>query len=204
MAVKAKLRVVLHADKVLVAESDDAALWQRVFSAISTGNLNLLATEGIEGGAGEKGDLGAVGHKGTGKGISAFAGEIGITVSEAEGAFGPSNEAPFIQLDPHLWEALKKNTPQRGSNAVPPIALAATALAIWFRHSDIDGSPTVKQCQDVLKTIDLRDQNAARSLRNTEWLQARGNGIVINPAQRSRAIKLMLAYCRKTSIDGNG
>ncbi len=201
MAVKAKLKVILHADNVLVAESEDPVLWQRVFSAISSGNTSLSDIGEDSGGSDEVNNQDDSGQNVAGKGIKSFAKEIGISRDEAEGAFGPSSEAPFIHLDPHLWESLKKNTPQRGPSSVAPIALAGTILSLWFRHAGIEGAPTIKQCQEVLKTIDLRDQNANRSLRNTEWLQTRGNGIVINPARRSRAINLALAYCNETPVD---
>ncbi|GGD74154.1 hypothetical protein [Lacimicrobium alkaliphilum] len=205
MTVKASLKIVLMANDVEIAESVDKTLWQKVFAAINQGT-NQVQLESTSPGAGTlpsapSGEVESLSLTPGGiDGLSKFAGELGITPEEVEGALYPSLEAPYIHLDPHCWEALKKNTPPRGPQAIAPISLAGTVLALWFKHAGIDGIPTTKQCQAVLKTIHTSDKNAGRSLRNTEWLQTRGNGIVVNPVHRSRAVAVAAAYCTKSPI----
>jgi hypothetical protein len=130
--------------------------------------------------------------------MAAFAAELDVTEEELTGACGPEVEPPYIHLDQRYWEALRKQTGSRGIDAVAPVVLAATLLAIWFKHG-VGGSPTVRQCQEVLSTIGLRDQNAARSLNNAEWLQARNGSVQINPARWSQAVRIAKAYCVKKS-----
>lgn len=205
MTVKASLKIVLMANDVEIAESEDKLLWQSVFAAINQG-VNQIPTAPAPPGAGAVppppgGKVESPSFaSGGADGLSKFARELGIVPDVIEGALAPSLEAPYIHLDPHCWEALKKNTPPRGAQSIAPIALAGTVLALWFKHAGIDGIPTSKQCQAVLKTIHTSDKNAARSLKNTEWLQTRGNGIVVNPAQRSRAVAVTVAYCTKSPI----
>lgn len=203
MTVKASLKIVLMANDIEIAESDDKVLWQNVFTAINQGTNQIqVSLSGQEGGAVPLtgSDSPALTSVNGVESLKKFSAELGITQAEVEGALAPTLDAPYIHLDPHCWEALKKNTPPRGPQAIAPIALAGTVLALWFRHAGIDGIPTSKQCQAVLKTIHVSDKNAGRSLKNTEWLQTRGNGIVINPALRSRAIAVARAYCTKTPI----
>jgi hypothetical protein len=208
MAVKASLKIILMANDVEIAESVDSVLWQSVFAAITQGSSQVSGIQSgnpasqtlVDKNSNKNGSV-LANNSGGATPIGKFAFELGVTTEEIEGALGPTNVEPFIHLDPHCWEALKKNTPARGPQAVAPIALAGTVLALWFKHAGIDGLPTIKQCQAVLNTIHTRDANAARSLKNTEWLQSRGNGIVINPAQRSRAVALATSYCRKSPIE---
>src|SRR5881628_100012 len=63
---------------------------------------------------------------GAGDGIEAFAAEVGATVAEVIGACSPSSTSPYLHLDQHCWEALKKNTPIKGPGSVSPTTLAAT------------------------------------------------------------------------------
>jgi len=206
MSVKASLKIILMANDVEIAESEDKILWQNVFSAINQGTDQIAAEQAIAAApapittvAPSNGAHPSVAPAGTGA-MAQLAAELGISTDEVEGALAPSTEAPFIHLDPHCWEALKKNTPNRGGQAIAPIALVGTLLALWFRHGGIEGSPTTKQCQAVLKTIHLSDKNAGRSLKNAEWLQVRNSGIVINPAKRSRAVAVAKAYCSQSPI----
>ena len=208
MTVKASLKIVLMANDIEIAESEDKNLWQHVFAAINQGasQVQVEQTLPIEGAVvpltNEGSQPPAFTPSDTG-GLNKFAAELRISPEEVEGALAPSLEAPYIHLDPHCWEAIKKNTPSRGAQAIAPIALAGTVLSLWFKHAGIDGIPTSAQCQTVLRTIHISDKNAGRSLKNTEWLQARGNGIVINPAQRSRAIAVAAAYCTKSTVNQN-
>jgi hypothetical protein len=202
MAVTAKLNVKLFADTVIVAESDDAELWRRVFAAIQKGNPAF----GGNGGAGkqddelEERDEETSVKKGRRSGdgpLNAFAEELGVDVNEVVGACAPETTEPYVRLDQRYWEALRVKTGSRGRTAIAPVALAGTLLCLWFKHAGLDGNPTIQQCQAVLLTINLRDQNAARSLHNADWLQTRGGTVVINPAQWSQAVKVAKAYCLK-------
>ncbi len=198
MKVTASLRIQLMADNVLVAESEDAELWRRVFTAIQRGSSASHGTEGLDDfsedaqrTAGQRVNSSSKG----GEGIEGLALEVGVQPEDLEGACGPRAEAPFIHLDEHYWEALKSKTPVRGPSSISPLALAGTMLCVWFKYAKIASSPTMEQCQAVLRTINLRDANAARSIRNCSWLQARDGGVIINPAQRSKAVRLIKAYC---------
>jgi len=195
-ALKAKLKIQLYADTLLIAESNNTELWQNIFAAIQSGGISLEdkqsknkpdTSEGIET------------PKGKINGIQGFAHEVGITEEDIIGACSPSLEPPYLHLDEHYWESLRKNTPPRGPSAIAPVPLAATLLSMWFKYSGIDGNPSVRQCHDVLKTIKVQDKNAARSLKNSNWLQKRPNGIVINPSLRSKAVQIAKAYCTRKS-----
>lgn len=204
MAVTAKLRVRLLAEEVVVAESDDAGLWHRVFGALHGGSSRLGdgqdepgTGERSNGSPGEQAGTKARHRRTSATGIESFAEELGLSVEEVEGACGPSPEAPYLHLDSHCWEALKKNTPKRGPSAISPIALAATVLALWFRHAGMSGGPTVQQCQEALETMNLADKNPQRGVRNCDWLKSGGSGITINPASMSKAIRMAAAFCSK-------
>lgn len=200
MAVTAKLNVKLLADTVVVAESDDAELWRRVFAAIQTGKPML----GSHDDGGDEQDesraeevLVKKGRRRSDGPLNAFAEELGVDVNEMVGACAPETAEPYIRLDQRYWEALRLKTGSRGRTSIAPVVLAGTLLCLWFKHAGMDGNPTIQQCQTVLATINLRDQNAARSLRNADWLQTRGGTVVINPAQWSQAVKVAKAYCLK-------
>jgi hypothetical protein len=203
MSVRAPLFVRLYAGEVLVAESEDAGLWQRVFtvvqkSAAGSEGQNVEHAAAFDGLDAEKTrPRSATLHVRPGQGLDGFAQELGINVDELEGALSPSDSEPFIHLNPHCWEAFKKNTPVRGPGAVSPSALAGTVLSLWFQHAAKPSAPTMAQAQVVLGTISLRDQNPGRGIGNAEWLQLRAGSIVINPAQRSRAVNIASAFCSK-------
>lgn len=203
MTVKANLKVQLLADSVLVAESEDPILWRKVFAAMQKPNAAQADAElELDSSVDDLMDQTSSGSTGkSAKGFSGLAKELNVSVNELKGACDPGTDAPYIHMDAHHWEALKKNTGTRGPNSIAPVALAATLLSLWFRHGDIEGNPTVGQCQEVLGTIDLRDQNTTRSIKNCEWLQQRANGIVINPAKKSQAIKMARAYILKKQVD---
>lgn len=195
MAVTAALKVQLLADAVVVAESDDPQLWHGVFAAIhSGGSLAETAPKGADSSAARS----TVDDQPnpSDKTVDKFAHELGTTTEELVGACAPDLEPPYVRLDQRYWEALRTNTGSRGKSSVAPVALAGTLLCLWFTHARL-GNPTIKQCQDVLASINLRDQNAARSLRNADWLQTRNGTVVVNPAQWSQAIRIAKAYCLK-------
>ncbi len=118
-SVKAKLTVVLKADDVIVAEAEDAVLWQRVLTALNRGSAELLGDadlKGLDGGT-EKDKLGDDPQKNTKPGsapIDLFARQLGIERAVLEGGCSPSPEQPYIRLDLHCWEEMKKQIPDRG------------------------------------------------------------------------------------------
>lgn len=206
MTIKASLRIILKANDIEIAESDDPKLWQEVFAAI-TQNISpekadvVDETKSIPTNNAEEVKSVKTTNLVNSDPKSLFAKELGISMDELEGALGPTFEEPYIHLDPHCWEALRKNTGPRGRNSVAPTALAATVLALWFNHARIEEPTTIKLCSGVLNTIHLTDKNAPRAIKNTEWLQNRATGIFINPAQRSRAIALAASFCTKSPIN---
>jgi hypothetical protein len=189
--IKTELKIILQAGDIIVAESIDPILWQKVLAALNmpvenskainslNEDLGVNDTELHEGGAIEK-----------------FAKELGVSVKVLKGACDPSKESPFIHLDKHHWEAFKKQTPARGPKSVSGIILASTLLLLWKEKANL-GDVTVKEAQKVLSTIGLRDNHPYRGLDNCEWLQLRNKNIIINPAQISKAIIMAKSYCTK-------
>jgi len=202
MSVTAKLVVRLYAGDVLVAESEDAQLWRGVLSAMSEGRVDdadppapsssFLAPR--ESALDVRINLTP---------LARMASEIDTSPEILEGACAPSGEPPFIHLDPRCWEAMRKNHPPRGPGAISPIALAGTLLALWseFRSAP---PPSPDECQAVLGTLHLRDTNGLRSLRNCSWLQLRNDRVVVNPAQRSKALGVAKAFATKTKVSLDG
>jgi len=197
--VKAALTVVLKANDVVVAEVKDSRLWQRVLSAINAGHSEL---ESETDGAGNGDDpLGEESQNDTGSKpndtVTGFAQYLGVTSDQLVGACSPSTNAPYLHLDSHCWEPMKKQLPERGALAVSPAVAAATLLVLWFKKAQL-GNPTQAQAKDVLATIGLEDHNASRAIKNASWLQGRSGGqIVLNPAETSKAIKLGKCFCSK-------
>ncbi len=185
--IKAELKIILQANNMVIAESSDCILWQKVLAAINPSS---------EGSAND--NLGDISRdlSPAKKPTEEMAKEIGVSVDILKGACTPSESTPFIHLDKHHWEAMKKTLPGRGSKAIAPIALAATLLILWKEKAKL-GDITIKESQEVLKTLGLHDKHPNRSLKNCKWLQLRANNIIINPAETSKAITLAEAYCTK-------
>lgn len=190
-SIKAELKIVLQANDTIVAESTDPVLWQKVLAAINMPkdetkeNIALSSETEIH--------EDALQRKGP---IENFAKELGVSVELIKGACGPSESSPFIHLDKHHWEAMKKGTPARGPKSISAIVLASTLLILWKEKNKLAGV-TLKEAQKVLGTLGLRDNHPQRALQSCEWLQMRGSNIIINPAQTSKAIALARAYCTK-------
>lgn len=189
--IKAKLKIVLKANEMEIAESSDPILWQKVLAAINTPQENTAGDNLEDIIIKEENDL-----LPTKEPVAKLAKEIGVTVDILQGSCTPTDITPFIHIDKHHWEAMKKGTPARGPNAISPIALASTLLVLWKGQAQL-GDSTVKEAQQVLGTISINDHHPYRSLDNCEWLQLRGKKIIINPAQTSKAIELAKAYCTK-------
>lgn len=203
-AVKAKLKIQLLAEKVLVAESTDEKLWRKILAAMQ-GDGDVAESDDTEDlGSGARSASSSTSRKKGQKGLAGFAADLGLDEDVVEGACSPSDEAPFIHLDDGCWESLKKNTPERGSKAVAAINLAATLLCLWFKHSGQDVNPTAVQAKAVLQTIGVSEKNPSRAVKNCEWLQSRGGGIQLNPARVSKAKAIVRAYCSQEPVGGEG
>lgn len=193
MVLKAALKVQLLANDVVVAESDSASLWHSVLQAMDRDEplKNSDARRERAGGVARE----PLAHRPAGDGISLLARDLGVDSAVVEAACGPTASAPYIHLDRHHWEALRKNTGERGPKAVAPAVLAATLLALWWKHAGQEGAPTISDLTPVLNTISLPAYNVKRSLDNCRWLQLRGKSIALNPSRTSWAITVARAYC---------
>ncbi|WP_449428895.1 hypothetical protein [Rhodanobacter umsongensis] len=197
--VKAVLKVVLYAEQVVVAESSDSLLWQRVLAAIN-GNPSMpgKASKDVPplGDAGEDDAPDQKVGKTTKGPLEKFAGEIGVSAEEVQAACDPTSEEPYLILDHDAWEAFKTQLGDRGPFAVSPAAAAATLLALWFKYSNVQDNATQAQAQAALKTINVRDSNAARGVKRAEWLQPRAGGqIILNPAKITKARLFAKSFC---------
>lgn len=198
MAVKATLTTQLLANGVVIAESESQSLWYEILQAIQSGSPLLAQAEVRK----EKQHVHVPPPSNAPNDrVSAFASELGVDRVQVEGGCSPSVDAPFIRLDRHHWEALRRNTGDRGPGTVAPVALAATLLVLWWKHAGRADAPTITEIPPVLATIDLPVQNVRRSVQNCRWLQLRERAIVLNPARTSAALALARAYCNQTPVE---
>ena len=206
MAVKVPLRIVLHAGNVVVAESDDGALWQRVLAAITEQpetriDIDVRAPDDASSAdvpapalpAGEPADDGATPAP-VDDPVARFAADLGVSREAVVRACAPATEPPYLHLDRHAWEEMRRSTPPRGPGSVAKAALAAALLVVWFRSAHL-GSPTMKMVHKVLRTLGIRDKNAVRVIHDAPWAQLRDGAIVLNLASASRAVALARAFC---------
>jgi hypothetical protein len=49
--------------------------------------------------------------------------------------------------------------------------------------------------------LGVPDKNPSRAISNCSWLQARGDGIQVNPAELSRAVAVAKAFVLKSRIE---
>jgi hypothetical protein len=215
VTVKASLRVVLLANEITVAESEDPALWQYNLAAITGGRMPPAPPVGDRAGrttpyagraAEQHGDTAHTnGSNGNGvplaEGLERLAAELGVEVAVLQAACDPTTEPPYMHLDVRAWQEFKQNTAPRGASAVPPIVLAATLLVLWFRIARL-GPVTVSQAQAVLGTIDARDKNPARGLKNCNWLQTRDDVIKLNPTRYNMVLAVARAFCTQQQVAG--
>ncbi len=205
--VSATLKVVLYAEKVVVAESEDAALWRKVLAAIQGADDSSITPRHEDGGKvdtdqrARSSALADSGSTQTGKqstSISKFAAEIGASVEEVQAACDPSLNEPYLILDHDAWAAFKNQLGERGPNAVSPAVAAATLLALWFKNSGVEANATQAQAQVVLNKIHVRDSNPARGIKRAEWLQPRAGGqVIITPTKIARARTFARCFCKQ-------
>ncbi len=187
---KPDLVVKLFAGDVLVDQSTDVALWQRVLAemrSIAAPGSPILEKREPERSSSATGP------------VASFAKALEVSVDELQGGLSPQGDAPLIALDGRSWEALKRNTPSRGPGTVSPGVLAATALVMWQKHQQI-GEVTLQTVRAVMDTVNLDDPNLSRGLGNCDWLQIRSGRIYLNPARTSSAARLLRAYCKREPL----
>lgn len=201
MAVKAILKIQLLADDVVVAESESPTLWYTILQAMQNDATGLPTVPTAVGGGVSTPHAPSRSETSGRASIESFAAELGLESPLVEGACAPTGVAPYIHLDRHHWEALRRNTGERGPKALAPAVLAATLLALWWKHAGQSGSPTIGDVTPVLETIRLSTLNLKRSLDNCRWLQLRGKAISLNPARTSAAVAVVRAYCLQQPFD---
>lgn len=195
-SLKAQLRIILMADTVMVAEVENPSLWHRILGEIhgrgiavaesTKPSAPILATDTLD----LEADLqnGAIT-------TDLFSQRLQIDRTQTQAAISPTTEAPYLKLDVHCWEKMKKQLAGTGGNTVAALAVAGTLLALWCREAGLE-TPTQSQAQAVLQTLGIQDKNASRAIRNASWLQSRPGGqILINPAQHSKALLLAKCFC---------
>lgn len=192
--IKATLHIQLYADEVLVAKTDDPVLWQKVLACITTGE-----TADIDVGQHDPLDVPDSRDSIQDLPSSRLGEELELPATTIQAALAPSEDPPFLHLDARTWEAFTKNFPPRGRYSVPAIVLALTTLALWLKLLRKD-PPTIADGKAVLRTINLEGSNLPRSVNNCDWLQQRGEGVSISPAEISRAIGVVQAYCTKQPL----
>jgi hypothetical protein len=193
MAVKAKLKLILMADDVVVAESEDPDVWKTAFVGIHGGGSPGGATDG-----------GPAEHDTTVEWVSeedrlavrAFAKGLDVDVRDVLAACHPRTIAPYIFLSKECWEAFKRNTPERGRNAVSNAVLAVTLLLLWAERIHLE-RVSLRDAYAVLRTIGARDEHASRAVENCSWLTVSFNRIRLNPAEASKAVVVARAFCLK-------
>jgi len=193
MAIKARLTLILKANDVVVAESDEPAIWQAAFDAIQTGDVEA-AFPGVDVVASQD-DIEWVPNEERAA-IQAFADDLGVEVADVLGACHPRAIAPYIFINRLHWEAFKRQTPERGRNAVSNAVLAMTLLLLWVEKLNIDRI-SLREGMAVLRAIQARDEHASRALENCPWLQKSSGRVVINPERFSQAIAVARAFCLK-------
>ena len=192
MALKAKLKLILTADDVTIAESDDPRIWQAAFEAIQGADI-----EDSLGAAGKRQELAIEWVPEEERAaIWAFASELGIEAKDVLTACHPRTIAPYIFLNKHYWEAFKHQTAERGRTAVSNAVLSLTLLLLWAEKINLE-RVSLRDGMAVLRAIAARDDHASRAVENCPWLQKSSGRIVINPDQYSKAVMIARAFCLK-------
>ncbi len=189
MAIKARLKLRLLADDVIVAESDDPQVWQAAFQAIQGD------TRGLQPESDEDASVEWVPEEER-IAIKTLARELRVEVRDLMAACHPRPIPPYIFLSKYHWEAFKQSTPERGRNAVSNAVLALTLLLLWAEKAHIERI-TVRDGYAVLRAISARDEHASRAIENCPWLQTGGGGVHLNPEAISEAIAVARAFCLK-------
>lgn len=192
MVIKARLKIVLTADNVVVAESEDPEIWQAAFQAIQGAGLR-----GVLGETAPQDDVPWVPDEER-SAIYAMANELGIEAKDLLTACHPRMIAPYIFLNKHHWEAFRQQTAERGRTAVSNAVLALTLLLLWAEKINLE-RVTVRDGLAVLRVISSRDEHASRAVDNCPWLVKSSGSVRLRPEMISRAIMVARAFCTKTA-----
>jgi len=193
MAIKARLRLILTADDVIVAESDDPTIWQAAFQAIQGANVEQVLGKQSS----PEEDIAWVPEEER-SAILSLASDLGIEPQALLSACHPRMIAPYIFLNKRYWEAFKHQTAERGRTAVSNAVLAITLLLLWGEKINLE-RVALRDGMAVLRTISARDEHASRAVENCPWLQKTMGKIVLNPEKISRAIAVAQAFCTQSA-----
>lgn len=185
---KAHLKLILMADDVVVAETDDADIWRIAFQAIH-GDGSSMGLERTR-----EAELAEWVPENERVAIRSLARDIGVDVRDLLSACHPRSVPPYIFLSRHHWEAFKRNTPERGRTAVSNAVLALTLLSLWAEKINTERI-TLRDGMAVLRAISARDEHARRAAENCPWLQFSVGRVVLNPDRLSKAIAVAYAFC---------
>jgi len=194
MAIKARLKLILTADDVVIAESDDPKIWQAAFQAIQGANIEQVL--GVKNPDQDEG-IGWVPEEER-VAILSLSDELGIETRDLLSACHPRMIAPYIFPNKRYWEAFKHQTAERGRTAVSNAVLAMTLLLLWAEKIHLD-RVTLRDGMAVLRAISARDDHASRAVENCPWLQRTSGRIVLDPEKISRAIAIARAFCTRTA-----
>lgn len=189
MTLNAKLRAAVEVDGKVIAESDDAVLCATI--------LRLLSSPPGHDGAAQDAAAHTVDERCAGPdGLARLSQDLSLAPAQIIGSIDPSPEPPFIRINKRCWEAFASRVPRKGRGAVAPLAVVLTVLAVWKESAGL-GNATIDEGYRVLQALGLEDKNRKRTIENCEWLLVRGNHIVLNPNETSRAFELARALCEK-------
>ncbi len=187
MVIKARLTLILKADDVTVAESDDPEIWQAAFEAIQAGLGGSPLRRSEE-------ELAEWVPEEERVAIRSLATELGIAVKDILASCHPRTMPPYLFLNRRYWEAFKRQTPERGRHSVSNAVLAMTLLLLWAEKINLD-RVALRDGMAVLRAISAGDEHASRAVDNCSWLQRSAGRIVINPDEISKAITVARAFC---------
>jgi len=187
MAITARLKLILKADNVIVAESEDPEIWKAAFEAIQVG----LGEGGLRKADDELSEWVPEEER---VAIRSFAAELGIKVKDVLASCHPRVIPPYLFLNRRHWEAFKRQTPERGRNSVSNAVLATTLLLLWAEKINLD-RVSLRDGMDVLRAISASDEHASRAIENCSWLQRSTGRVAINPEEISKALAVARAFC---------
>jgi hypothetical protein len=191
MALNARLRIVLMADDVVVAESDDSDIWLAALGAIRGVNTDSVPSL-------RKSDLDEWVPEEDRALIRAFAKDLDIPVQDVLTACHPRAIPPYIFPSKVHWELFKRSTAERGRSAVSNIVLALTLVLLWGEKIHLQ-PVSLYDANAILQTISVRDEHPARAVKNCPWLvfDPKTQRVHLNANQITRAIAVARAFCLK-------
>jgi len=194
MVIKAQLKLILTANHVVIAESNDPMIWQAALQAIQGANVDQVL--GTPGSVEDKGiDWVPEEERAA---ILALANDLGIQLQDLLSACHPRMIPPYIFPNKHYWEAFKHQTAERGRTAISNAVLALTLLLLWGEKIHLK-RVSLRDGVAVLRTIAARDDHASRAVENCPWLQKTSGRILLNPEKISSAIAVARAFCTRTA-----